>query len=127
MLDSNMYFTDEDKEKVVKFLKLIKEKGKFEHTAPEAVEFVTTWLFMEQTILKKISANILGKMKEHKLPEKAAEEKPVAKKKTTAKKPVAKKKVAAKKTTAKAARMAPWRGKHTDVIARTILLCPWKI
>lgn len=58
-------FSQEDKDKLIKFLKLIKDKGRFEHTATEAVDFVQTWLFVEQTILGKITANILGEIKIH--------------------------------------------------------------
>ena len=74
-------FNQDDKDKLVKFLKMIKDKARFEHTATEAVEFVQAWLFVEQTILGKINANIMDGMKVHEAPKEEMKKKATKKSK----------------------------------------------
>lgn len=55
----DLYFIEEDKQKVIDFLNMIAKKAKFEFNTQEVIEYFKLLSHMQQKILPKIDSNIL--------------------------------------------------------------------
>lgn len=52
-------FTEDDKQKVINFLNMVAKHAKFEMDTHELIDYFKLLSHMQQTILKKVDANIL--------------------------------------------------------------------
>lgn len=76
MFDKSRSFSEEDQKQLVKFLNMIASKAKFEFNVNETIEFYKLLSWSQQTLLKKIEANIVGEAKLHEnKPEKSKKDK----------------------------------------------------
>jgi hypothetical protein len=71
-------FTEEDKQKVIEFLNLVADKATFQLKTDEVIKHFRLLAHMQQSILPKISANILEVVRVHEAP-KPEDAKPEAK------------------------------------------------
>ena len=55
----NNKFTEEDKEKVIKFLNMVASKGTFNLNTNEIISYFSLLKYMQQELLPKINSNIL--------------------------------------------------------------------
>lgn len=58
-MNPKVNFTEEDKEKLVKFLNHIAEFATFTHKTQGAIDYVRLLTFMQQTLLSKVTSHIL--------------------------------------------------------------------
>ena len=58
MADNNLKFEEKDAEKITEFLNFLAKKAKFEVTVAENIKLFGLLSYMQQILLKKVSANI---------------------------------------------------------------------
>jgi hypothetical protein len=58
-MNPKVNFTDEDKEKLVKFLNHVAKHATFKHKTDEALDDVRLLTFMQQVLLLKVNGHIL--------------------------------------------------------------------
>lgn len=59
-------FNEKDKEKLTEFLNFIAKKGKFEVDVEDTIKFFKLLSWAQQSLMMKISGNIISDIKEHK-------------------------------------------------------------
>lgn len=54
---------EQDSEQLVRFLNFVSNKGKFELTVPETIEFYRLLSYMQSTLKPKIDQSLVGEIK----------------------------------------------------------------
>lgn len=63
MQDGRIYFKEDDKEKVIKFLNLVASKARFDLNTQEVIEYFKLLSYMQQELIPKIDSNMMGDIK----------------------------------------------------------------